>query len=175
MGVHRTCGGVANLTKSRNIPTRNTLLPCLVNRHGAFTVVGVAGTARGRSRVSVAFSDGTEAVAHYYILPAFTGHVYAARAPFKLTPMAVNSISSGPPHVRPMCALHTCGEPDGIQKNTHPNSITALGGAQGVGGQALVAGRVANQGVHKPLRPAQEAVTCCGWGCFYEGVCELLG
>ena len=31
------------------------------------------------------------------------------REPFNPTPMAVNSISSGSPHVRPMWALSTCG------------------------------------------------------------------
>ena len=38
--------------------------------------------------------------------------------PFNYTPMAVNSISSGSPHVRPIG--RTCGEPDEIKKNTHP-------------------------------------------------------
>jgi len=44
--------------------------------------------------------------------------------PFNYTPMAVNSISSGSPHVRPMG--RTCGEPDEIKKDTHPKYITAL-------------------------------------------------
>ena len=35
-----------------------------------------------------------------------------------------NPISSGSPHVRPMWALSTCGEPDKIKKNTHPKYIT---------------------------------------------------
>ena len=38
--------------------------------------------------------------------------------------MGVNSISSGSPHVRPIG--RTCGEPDEIKKNTHPEYITAL-------------------------------------------------
>ena len=44
--------------------------------------------------------------------------------PFNFTPMAVKSILSGSPHVRPMG--RTCGEPDEIKKNTHPKNITAL-------------------------------------------------
>ena len=41
------------------------------------------------------------------------------REPFNSSPMAVNSISSDSPHVRPMwAALSTCGEPDEIKKNT---------------------------------------------------------
>ena len=44
--------------------------------------------------------------------------------PFNSTPMGVNPISSGSPHVRPMG--RTCGEPDEIKKNTHPKNITAL-------------------------------------------------
>ena len=36
------------------------------------------------------------------------------REPFNFTPMAVNSIPSGSPHVRPMG--RTCGEPDEIKK-----------------------------------------------------------
>ena len=50
------------------------------------------------------------------------------REPFNSTPMAVNSISPGPPHVRcaPMWALSTCGEPDEIKKNTHPRHTAAL-------------------------------------------------
>ena len=46
--------------------------------------------------------------------------------PFNSTPMGVNSISSGSPHVRPMGVHRTCGEPDEIKKNTHPEYITAL-------------------------------------------------
>ena len=46
------------------------------------------------------------------------------REPFNFTPMAVNSISSGSPHVRPKG--RTCGEPDEIKKNTHPKIFTAL-------------------------------------------------
>ena len=46
--------------------------------------------------------------------------------PFNSTPMAVNPISSGSPHVRPMGVHRTCGEPDEIKKNTHPKKITAL-------------------------------------------------
>ena len=50
--------------------------------------------------------------------------------PFNSTPMGVNSISPGPPHVRPMWALSTCGEPDEIKKNAHPKNTTALFGEQ---------------------------------------------
>ena len=46
--------------------------------------------------------------------------------PLDFTPMAVNSISFGPPHVRPMWALSTCGEPNEIKKKTPPKCITAL-------------------------------------------------
>ena len=48
------------------------------------------------------------------------------REPFNFTPMAVNSVSSGSPHVRPMGVHRTCGEPDEIKKNTHPKHFTAL-------------------------------------------------
>ena len=44
--------------------------------------------------------------------------------PFNSTPMAVNSISLGSPHVRPV--VRTCGEPDEIKKNTHPKNTTAF-------------------------------------------------
>ena len=50
------------------------------------------------------------------------------REPFNYTPMAVNPISSGSPHVRPMG--RTCGEPGEIKKNTHPKYFTALFRAQ---------------------------------------------
>ena len=46
--------------------------------------------------------------------------------PFNVTPMGVNSIPSGSPHVRPMGVHRTCGEPDEIKKNTHPKCVTAL-------------------------------------------------
>ena len=49
--------------------------------------------------------------------------------PFNSTPMGVNSILSGSPHVRPMG--RTCGEPDEIKKNTHPKYFTALFREQG--------------------------------------------
>ena len=45
--------------------------------------------------------------------------------PFNFTPMGVNSISFGSPHVGPIWALSTCGEPDEIKKNTHPKNTTA--------------------------------------------------
>ena len=41
-------------------------------------------------------------------------------------PMGVNSISFGPPHIRPMWALSACGEPNEIKKNTHPKNLPAL-------------------------------------------------
>ena len=47
-------------------------------------------------------------------------------SPFDSTPMAVNSISSGPPHVRCTPMGRTCGEPDETKKNTHLKDITAL-------------------------------------------------
>ena len=42
-----------------------------------YTVFPVAGLARGRARVAVAFSDGTEAVAHYYVLQPLNAQVAA--------------------------------------------------------------------------------------------------
>ena len=58
--------------------------------------------------------------------PQALGHrrQLAVPEPLNFTPMAVSSISSGSPHVRPMG--RTCGEPDEIKKNTHPKNITAL-------------------------------------------------
>ena len=53
--------------------------------------------------------------------------------------MGVNSISFGSPHVRPMWALSTCGEPNEIKKNTHPKNSTALSRDQaGDGSDSLV-------------------------------------
>ena len=46
--------------------------------------------------------------------------------PFNFTPVGVNPISPGSPHVRPMGVHRTCGEPDEIKKNTHPKNVTAL-------------------------------------------------
>ena len=46
--------------------------------------------------------------------------------PFNSTPMGVNPISPGSPHVRPVGVHRTCGEPDEIKKNTHPKYFTAL-------------------------------------------------
>ena len=46
------------------------------------------------------------------------------REPFISTPMGVDSISFGPPHVHP--TGRTCGEPNEIKKNTHPENVTAL-------------------------------------------------
>ena len=40
--------------------------PFLLNN---FTVIPVKGKARGRARLAVKFSDGTEAVANYHVLP----------------------------------------------------------------------------------------------------------
>ena len=58
--------------------------------------------------------------------------LYASRA-VQFHPMAVNPISSGSPHVRPMG--RTCGEPDEIKKNTHPKYITrSFSGRYGIDG-----------------------------------------
>ena len=43
--------------------------------------------------------------------------------------MGVNSISFGPPHVRPLG--YTCGEPNEIKKNTHPKNICLFSWAAG--------------------------------------------
>ena len=51
--------------------------------------------------------------------------------PCNSTPMAVNPISPGSPHVRPMGVHRTCGEADEIKKNTHPENVTALYHAEG--------------------------------------------
>ena len=48
------------------------------------------------------------------------------REPFNSTPMGVNSISSGSPHVRPMGVHRTCGEPDEIKKHTHTRNTLPL-------------------------------------------------
>ena len=58
------------------------------------------------------------------------------REPFNSTPMGVNPISSGSPHVRPMG--RTCGEPDEIKKHTHPKHFTALFREQGFFGQLTI-------------------------------------
>ena len=59
---------------------------------------------------------------------------------FNFNPMGVNSISSGSPHVRPMWALSTCGEPGEIKKSTHPKNITALFREQDIGQRRGAAG-----------------------------------
>ena len=46
--------------------------------------------------------------------------------PFNFNPMVVNPISSGSPHVRPMGVHRTCGEPDELKRNTHPENCPAL-------------------------------------------------
>ena len=67
----------------------------------------------------------------------------ARHEPFNSTPMAVNSISSGSPHVRPM--VRTCGEPNRIKKHTqiiaHPNNTTALVGGSRPAAWGVVAER----------------------------------
>ena len=66
-------------------------------------------------------------------------------APFYFTPMGVNSISSGSPHVRPMRVHCTCGEPDGIKKSTHPKYVTALVRNQAGGRSGARASRAATR------------------------------
>ena len=55
-------------------------------------------------------------------------------APLNASPMAVNSIPSGPPHARPVWAPGTCGEPNETKKNTHPKIVTPLLYDQDAGG-----------------------------------------
>ena len=53
------------------------------------------------------------------------GHGHSTRRePSNLTPTGVNSVSFGPPHVRP--TGRTWGEPTEIKKNTQPENIIAL-------------------------------------------------
>ena len=46
------------------------------------------------------------------------------REPYSFTPMGGQFGFFRSPHVRPMWALSTCGEPNEIKKNTHPKNIT---------------------------------------------------
>jgi len=43
----------------------------------AMTTIALLPTARGRARISVVFSDGTEGVAHYMVLPPFPAQIAA--------------------------------------------------------------------------------------------------
>ena len=71
--------------------------------------------------------------------------------PFNSTPMRVNPISSGSPHVHPMG--RTCGEPDEIKKDTHPKDVTTLFGDQVLFRRGRVA-RVAGRDVIVPDHPS---------------------
>ena len=100
------------------------------------------------------------------------------REPSNLTPMAVNSISFGSPHVRctPMWALSniTCAEPNESKKNTHPKYITALFREQGrsiagMPGYMQVRIRVARRSIPPPwgsirLRLAPRTYDAPPWG-----------
>ena len=64
-------------------------------------------------------------VFHYGFQAVFTGAPDGTpRGPFNYTPVGINSISFGSPHVRPTGC--TCGEPNEIKKNAHPKYVTAL-------------------------------------------------
>ena len=84
-------------TKSSKIPTRKTLPPLFMSRQAL---------------------EMEKVIENTLIL-------YASRA-VQFHPMGVNSISSCSAHVRSMGVHRTCGELDGIKKNTHPRNITAL-------------------------------------------------
>jgi hypothetical protein len=62
-------------TTVTNVSATGTVVVGATTTYGDYTVVGVSGTTRGRSRLTVKFTDGTEAVAHYYILPPFNDHL----------------------------------------------------------------------------------------------------
>ena len=106
---------VAIQTKLRKIPIRN-ILPLFSASRPPHHVLAA----------SVDAQDGHQLVraAHLRHAPLHPPHAPVRREPFNFTPMAVNSISSGSPRVRPMG--RTCGEPDEIKKNTHPKNFTAL-------------------------------------------------
>ena len=74
----------------------------------------------------------------------------AGREPFNFTPMGVNPISSGSPHVRCTPMGRTCGEPDEIKKNTHPEYFTALFREQVGDGKVKVRRVVANTRTDRP-------------------------
>ena len=61
------------------------------------------------------------------------GFLDARREPFNSTPMGVNPIPSGSPHVRCTPMGRTRGEPNEIKGKTHPTNTTALLREQGVG------------------------------------------
>ena len=84
---------------------------------------------RGRFSALFFFSldqDGNTANDNGVLLPPRMMGGGTLREPFNFTPMGVNPISPGSPHVRPMGVHRTCGGPDEIKKNTHPKNITAL-------------------------------------------------
>ncbi len=98
------------------------------------------------------------------------------REPFNFTPMAVNSISSGSPHVRPMG--RTCGEPDEIKKNTHPKDVTALVREQADQTPAFDEDVLMIEGTVKLLigngAEAGKSITVvAGQGAFFASPCEM--
>ena len=90
--------------------------------------------------------------------------VVRRREPFNFTPMGVNSISSGPPHVLTshMGVHRTCSEPDEIKKNTHPKYINAH-----VVGRAKACEAGSKQTV-KPTDKVNRECAACGPGLFAD-------
>ena len=108
----------------------------LSNRHMVALVGGgLAKTLGGRSGFAGAAAKAADAagVSNNYFKTLFgeewqRGDMSGTRrGPFTSTPVAVNSISPGSPYVCPTGVRRTCGEPDEIKKNPHPELITALG------------------------------------------------
>ena len=94
MGMHRTCGEPDEIKKNTQ-PVYITALFLRAQAYGSITA------RRDDSRIFA---------------------LCTRPEPFNSTPMAVNPISPGSPHVlRAHMGVHrTCGEPDEIKKNTHP-------------------------------------------------------
>ena len=62
----------------------------------------------------------------YYLKEPFSVFELKSGQLFSFTPMAVNSISFGSPHVRPMGRTRGAWPPNETKKNTHPKCILPL-------------------------------------------------
>ena len=126
---------MVNPTKSRKIPTRKNKITAPPDEQVAAVLNNamlLCFTSKFGERLDDEFGDGSR----IWFVVLFEHVVFGSKYAPVTAPRAVQvrvhtngvsvQFSFGSPHVCPMWAFSMCGEPSEIEKDTHPENITAF-------------------------------------------------
>ena len=152
--------GWADKTTKHTHPRGECYLPAFPRVPGVAKIV-----AAGRCEGKFLRMDGTRMNNYRGVLEANEAKFEANKGegaclqPFNSTPMGVNSISSGSPHVRPMGVHCTCGEADEIKKHTQPETYSPPSRGQVLGSSTVL--MASGSSSKRALRPPTYVTKSC--------------